>query len=115
MDQNLRTPYVQNYNLNLQQALGSRASFQIGYVGSSGRKLFRYRDLNQLDPTSPGFVFQSSFPFPNIGYFNQFEATTSSTYHSLQTSLQIRNWQGLTSRVNYTWSHALGLPLLSFW
>ena len=42
VDPKLRTPYVQNYNVNLQRQLGAHAALQIGYVGSAGRKLFRY-------------------------------------------------------------------------
>src|SRR5262249_17953254 len=44
VDQHMRTPYMQNFNLNLQQQIGSRLVFQIGYVGSNGHKLFRFRD-----------------------------------------------------------------------
>ncbi len=45
--QNMRTPYVYNYNLNLQQELFHNGVLQIGYVGSAGRKLLRLRDLNE--------------------------------------------------------------------
>ena len=43
----MRTPYVQNFNLNLQQQVGSRMVAQIGYVGSKGTKLFQFLDINQ--------------------------------------------------------------------
>ncbi len=43
----LRTPYVYNYNLNIQQQLTSKTVLQVGYVGSVGRKLFYFRDINQ--------------------------------------------------------------------
>ena len=43
----LRTPYVYNYNLNIQQQLTSKTVLQVGYVGSAGRKLFYFRDINQ--------------------------------------------------------------------
>jgi hypothetical protein len=48
----MRTPYVQNYNLNLQRELARNVVLQVGYVGSRGTKLFRYRDINQpLNPS----------------------------------------------------------------
>src|SRR5262249_45249202 len=47
VDRNLRTPYVQNYNLNLQHELRAGMVFQASYVGSHGVKLYRLRDLNQ--------------------------------------------------------------------
>jgi hypothetical protein len=48
-DRNIRTPYMENYNLNFQQQLGSKTVFQVGYVGSQGHSLFRMRDLSQPD------------------------------------------------------------------
>lgn len=46
-DPHIRTPYVQNFNLNVQQQLGNKVVLQVGYVGATGVKLFRFRDLNQ--------------------------------------------------------------------
>jgi len=47
VDPNLRTPYMQNFNLNLQQQLTRRMVLQIGYVGSNGHKLLQTVDANQ--------------------------------------------------------------------
>jgi len=96
VDHNLRTPYVQIYNVNYQHELGSRAAVQVGYVGSLGRSLFRYRDINQLDPAT------GTAPYPDFVYINQFESTARSRYNSLQASLRTREWRGLTATVNYT-------------
>jgi outer membrane receptor protein involved in Fe transport len=101
VDQNLRTPYIQVYNVNLEQALGNNASFQVGYVGSAGRKLFRYRDINQFDPDL------GDYPFPNFTYVNKFESTAASNYNSLQVALNFRNFHRFTSTTNYTWSHSI--------
>ncbi len=101
VDPDLRTPRIQNFNLNLQRALGPRAAVQLGYVGSRGSRLFRYRDINQLDPRT------GAAPFPDFVYINQFESTAKSNYNSLQASLRLMNWHGLTSTVNYTWAHSI--------
>jgi hypothetical protein len=123
-DPHIRTPYVQNFNLNLQQQLTSKAVIQIGYVGSKGTKLFRFRDINQpgqaaitaadLCPTSPncpiqGFDIGSNAPrpFANFFYLNQEESTATSIYHALQASLHISGWHGFTSQVNYVFSHSI--------
>jgi hypothetical protein len=129
---NLRTPYTQNFNLNVQQQLG-KAVVQVGYVGARGTKLFRFRDINQpgldqittedtaqcLDAPSggpPGFPNCPILGFDNGGwvgragtyfYVNQEESTASSTYHALQTSLMINSWRGVTSSVNFVWSHSI--------
>ncbi|HEX2712924.1 MAG TPA: TonB-dependent receptor, partial [Candidatus Acidoferrales bacterium] len=44
---NLRTPYIYNYSLNIQQQLLPNTVLQVGYVGTAGRKLQRIRDINQ--------------------------------------------------------------------
>jgi Carboxypeptidase regulatory-like domain len=101
VDRQLRTPYVQVYDVNVQQELGPHAALQVGYVGSLGRSLFRYRDINQLDPAT------GRAPFPEFLYINQFESTARSRYNSLQTSLRMREWRGLTSTINYTLSKSM--------
>jgi hypothetical protein len=100
VDKHLRTPFVQIYNVNLQEELGSRGAFQIGYVGSLGKSLFRYRDINQLEPSGDA-------PYPDFVYINQFESTAHSRFNSLQASLRVRDWHGLTSTVNYTLSKSM--------
>lgn len=101
VDRKLRTPYLQVYNVNVQQELGANAAVQVGYVGSLGRALFRYRDINQLDPAT------GTAPFPDFVYINHFESTARSRYNSLQASLRMRGWRGLTSTVNYTLSKSM--------
>lgn len=116
VDPNIRAPYLQNYNLNFQQDLGHRMVFQSGYVGSNGHKLFDFRDINQ--PTAatihaydyaangccvPGALNGSTFR--NVVYWQ--ESAANSAYNSLQTSWRINGWHGLTSAVNYTWSHSI--------
>jgi hypothetical protein len=46
-DRHIRTPYMENYNLNIEQQVASRMVLQLGYVGSQGHRLFRFRDINQ--------------------------------------------------------------------
>ncbi|HLJ26429.1 MAG TPA: TonB-dependent receptor [Candidatus Angelobacter sp.] len=101
VDQNIRTPYIQIYNLNVEQEITKKVALQMGYVGSSGRKLFRYVDINQLNPLT------GTHAFPALGFVNQFQSSASSTYNSLQTSLTFHDWHRLTSTVNYTWSHSI--------
>ena len=112
VDPNLRTPYVQNYNLNIQRELFRNAVFEIGYVGSHGTRLFRYRDINQ--PVNPSVSSARPFdngPFAPSGgtffYVNQLETTAISNYNALQTSFSLRDRRGFTVQANYTWSHSI--------
>ena len=114
VDQHLRTPYMENYNLNLQQQIGRKSTLQIGYVGSQGHKLLRFRDLNQ-----PTLAMIQAYDYHDLGcctpgvftsggvYYNYEESSGNSIYNSLQTSWRIDNWHGLTSTFNYTWSHSI--------
>src|SRR5437879_12177394 len=34
------------------------------------------------------------------------QSTAKSNYNALQTSLRVNGWRGITSIVNYTWSHS---------
>ena len=99
VDQKIRTPYVMNYNVNIQQQLAPGVVLQAGYVGSQGRRLFRYRDLNQSVGGGP-------LPYPQFVYINQFESTAMSSYNSLQTTLKVRA-HGMASSINYIWSHSI--------
>lgn len=113
-DPNIRTPYVQNFNLNVEQSFG-KAVLQVGYVGSKGTKLFRFRDINQ--PSSAQITaadlangiqsFSVPRPFANFFYVNQEESSASSNYNSLQTTLRISNWHGLATQANFVWSHSI--------
>jgi len=96
VNQNFRTPYFYNFNLQVEKSLGSAAVLQVGYVGSEGRK------LNIVTNINPGSV-----NFPNFGNILQLNSIGTSNYHSLQSTFRIRTWHGLSSQFGYTWSHAL--------
>ncbi len=132
---NIRTPYTQNFNLNLQQQLTNKVVLQVGYVGAVGTKLFRFRDVNQPSqaqitafdlgqcatwgqvapncyiggfdgPDGTNFNVPRT-AYPNFFYVNQEESTANSNYSSLQATLRIVNWHGLTSQTNFVWSHSI--------
>ena len=112
VDRNLRTPTIQNFNVNFQQELFKNVVWQIGYVGSRGTNLFRYRDINQ--PLNPRISTARPFdggPFAPSGgtffYVNYLETSANSNYNGLQTSLSIRNVFGFSGQINYTWSHSI--------
>ncbi len=95
VSQNFRTPHFANYNLQVEKGLGKAAVWQIGYVGSEGRKLNIVTNINQNNA------------FPNFGSILQLNSVGTSNYNSLQTLFRLRAWHGLTSQLGYTWSHAL--------
>ena len=105
VDQKLRTPYVQEYNVNLETALSSQVTLSLGYVGSKGSRLFRYLDLNQFNPAP------HTFAFPALFAVNQIQTTANSNYNALQASLSVHSWHGIASSVHCTWSMRLMMPV----
>jgi hypothetical protein len=97
---NFVTPYVQNWNLNLQQELSKEIALQLGYVGSKGTKLVRLRDANQPD-------VNGDRPNQTYGYMDEFANLSSSVYHALQATLRTRSWHGVTGFTGYTWSKSI--------
>jgi hypothetical protein len=92
VDRHIKTPYMENYNINIQQQIGNKTTLQVGYVGSQGHRLFRFYDINQptnaivtqcdtgiptpLPGCTPGNVGDNDFGVPRpfsvpYGAFNQ--------------------------------------------
>jgi hypothetical protein len=94
-DRNLRTPYVGNWNLNIQQQLGDTAAFEIGYIGSKGTKLSRVYDANQA---------RTIVAFSAVDVFSD---GANSTYHALQTTVRLQTWHRMSGFSTYTWSKSL--------
>jgi hypothetical protein len=115
VSQKLSTPRYVSYNLNIESQVARKIAVQIGYVGSQGRHLYHFRDLNQFNNvagtvdncgngTSVSYGQQC---FPNYYYVNQIETSAISNYNSLQATLKLQNWHGFTSTLNYTWAHSI--------
>lgn len=103
IDQNFRTPYVQNFNLNIQHQLSSSTMLQAGYVGSLGRKLAVLRDINQPINGVRPFATQ----YPTLATIDSVFSSANSNYSSLQTQLRQSLWKGLAATFNYTYGHAI--------
>jgi Carboxypeptidase regulatory-like domain/TonB dependent receptor-like, beta-barrel len=106
-----RSPYNINFNIQLEQAIGTKGFFQLGYVGSQGRKLLSLLNINQgivngtIDATPGAF----SGPFGGNYYsdVNQIQSIGTSNYNSLQAIFRTTNYHGLTGQISYTWGHNL--------
>ena len=107
VSQNFRTPYVQNFNLNIQRQITSTTLLQVGYVGSMGRKLPIFLDLNQAVVINGTTVRPYATEYPTLGAINTAESIANSDYNSLQVQLRQRVWHGLSDTTNYTWGHSI--------
>ncbi len=109
---NLQTPYVINWNINVEQTLWASAALTIAYVGNKGDKLYSLRDINQnivandtAGNEQTGRPFYSQFP--TVSNIYQLGNGDNSIYHGLQVTLRQRTAKGLYFVAGYTWSHAI--------
>ena len=110
-DPRLKTPYVDNWNLEVDQQIGSYTTLSIAYVGSHSARL----DLGGLHNTAqfpgPGDAetVASRQPFPYIAATNYDTSTGNSNYNALQVRLNRITAKGLTYLLSYTWSKSIDL------
>ncbi len=130
IDPHLQTPYVVNYNLQIQHSFSSNLSLEVGYVGNQGRSLQAVRDINQcllLPNPGPylgagnggtclrpydGHAAAPGVPaalgnFPYLGIINFVDNESHSNYNSLQATLTKRLSHGLEFSAGYTYGHGL--------
>jgi hypothetical protein len=115
---NFQTPMNHAYNLTIEQGISNKTAFSIAYVGTKGRDLVNWRDLNacpvSTDPcggaTNPK-PFDSRFVDQTTGtplydHILQLNNDGYSNYNSLQLAYKARDVHGFTGQLNYTWSRA---------
>jgi hypothetical protein len=104
--QNFKTPRYHSFNLSLQQEIARNNVLTVAYSGQRGRDLIIYHDLNASPLGSGGAQSDRPFfaQFPDLNHIIQATNLASSQYDSLQTSFNQRNWHGLDTAYNLTWS-----------
>lgn len=117
--QNLKSPYTQQYNLNLQYEFLHDFVWQVGYVGSVSTHLTGCVEFNQALIATPQNPVngQTTTTNENIGQRVPFQGLAggsyicqtsfNASYNSLQTSVTTRATHGLTFLASYTFSKTL--------
>jgi outer membrane receptor protein involved in Fe transport len=113
VDPHLRTPYTFQYNLSVEQELGTGLVFDIGYVGQDSHGLTELVDANPYVPGTSNRIYDPGDPTNStFSYIDEFQNLGKSNYNAMQTSLTKR----LTSNrffgnsfftLAYTWGHEL--------
>ena len=111
VDRNIRTPYVGNWNLSVQQAFTNNLTVQVAYVGNHGARLIGFTDLNQ-PPIGAGWFGPSQaaaaclgsasdpVPYDNCSPSAADEAAAQ-TFAAKFPYLQYINWVSNHDRSNY--------------
>ncbi|MFZ5928415.1 MAG: TonB-dependent receptor [Acidobacteriota bacterium] len=104
-----RTPYAQNASFSIQRQAGANLLLEAGYVGTFGRKLAGYLEVNPAVP-GPGATLQNTQQRRLYRDYNLVRPTFSrfnSHYHALQLRAEKRYSRGLVFTAAYTWSKAI--------
>ncbi|HKV34458.1 MAG TPA: TonB-dependent receptor [Pyrinomonadaceae bacterium] len=110
IDPELRTPYIQQYNANIQWEVFKDYLLEVGYVGSKGTKLLQVVTLNQPVYNRAANVFVAPLGTAlstqkNVaGGVQQVQTSSNSHYDSLQISMTKRFSRGLQFLSAYTLS-----------
>jgi outer membrane receptor protein involved in Fe transport len=106
VDPNLRTPYILQYNLSLQQQLPSNIVLELGYVGYSAHKLTSLVDVNPFPIGGDSRIYGDNF-----SYLNQFQNVSRANYNSVQVNLTRRFSSSVFGNsfftAGYTWGHEI--------
>jgi outer membrane receptor protein involved in Fe transport len=100
------TPSAQQYNLSVQQQIGSNMGFELAYVGSRGKNLPIFIEVNP-GVYVPGQTSRGARLDTNYSLVRPTFSVGKSWYDSLQASLRLRQWRGLNFLASYTWGHAI--------
>jgi hypothetical protein len=125
-DRNLKTPYIQQFNLGFQYQLAKNTMLDVGYVGSHGLDLFRAVPINaaRLVPnggsitnavtsavittnTPANAAARAPLQGTSVNNFFINQTTAQSNFNSLQVSLNQRAWHGIQLLASYTYAKSI--------
>ena len=92
-DPHLDLPRTYQWNIAVEQSLGSSQNLSVTYIGAVGRDLLRVTNL--LNPNA------------NFAFVNVTSNSATSNYNALQLKFERRLSQGLQALASYTWSHSI--------
>jgi hypothetical protein len=105
---NINTPYTESFNLTVQRSFSTNLAASVGYVGNVSRHLTTIYSSDPVLAIFPsGTNTNAATPFPQFSGSNILNYTASSSYNSLQATLEKRASRGLYFTSTYTWSHAM--------
>lgn len=111
------TPYVQEYNLALQQQLGDNWSAQIAYVGNVSRKFYYPRDENAPiygpGANSTTANIQARRPYQPMASITEYDPANNGSYNSMQASLTRRFANRFSLLASYVWARDMNIADVS--
>jgi hypothetical protein len=100
---NLRTPYVQQWNLTLEKQLPSKIVARASYRGFRTVEIPYQLDLN-MPPASTNPANQNVFYYPNFYQINYVEDGGIQKMNALDLAIERKLTNGVTFQSQYTWA-----------
>ncbi|HUE55207.1 MAG TPA: TonB-dependent receptor, partial [Candidatus Udaeobacter sp.] len=94
-DPHLKSPRTYQWNVAVEQSLGSSQSLSLTYIGAIGRDLLRVTNLFN--------------PNPDFQFVSLTSNTATSDYHALQLKFQRHLSRGLEALASYSFSHSIDI------
>jgi hypothetical protein len=111
VDFDLQTPYIMQFNTNVQRSLPGNWDVTLGYVASRGKNLIRLGDANLAPETIVNGVktYQPQLGRRNPNFTGVWQRVTDaqSFYDSLQVAIQKRFSSGWRAQASYTLSESI--------
>jgi hypothetical protein len=112
IDPHIKTPYIYQYNLSLQQQLVNNLTLQVGYVGYQAHGLTGLVDINPFVLGTDTRVLNLTPGFQgDYNFMNEFQNVGRAKYNGLQFDLTKRMSSSTIGntffKVAYTWSHEM--------
>lgn len=104
IQRDLKAPYAQHWNFNVQRGIARNGVVELAYVGTKGTRLLSARDINQPAP-SPGQQYLR--PNPRFEDVQILESRANSIYHALQARYQQRLSRGVSALASYTFGKSI--------
>ncbi|RRA49836.1 TonB-dependent receptor [Acidipila sp. EB88] len=103
-----KDPSVQQWNLTVEQDLGFGIGLRFSYVGSHGKNLEAFEDLNQVRPNTEGYAAAAAnLPFPDWQIIQSVFNGTESNYNAFSAVVNKRLAHGLEFESSYVFTRDL--------
>jgi outer membrane receptor protein involved in Fe transport len=103
--EDFQTPYAYHFNATVQRQIGRSLGVEAGYVGSRGRHMPIFIEVNPGRFTA-GQTAPSTRIFPAFALVRPTFSVAESRYDSLQASARMRPTHGVNFLASYTYGHA---------
>ena len=110
LDKRSRTPYVQQWDYDIQHTFAHNMFLDVGYIGNVGQKLPQRRNEDNPSFDATGTVpIVDRVPYPNYSWILLDYNGGWSSYNGLATRFTKRFGSGMFLQIAYTYSHTIDL------